>query len=89
MDHRSDTGLREGLGPHVVLDFSAHCFLGVREDKRVREVEELRVFDFIMKSLWFLEVHRYDNPAWLLADLNGRVIGPVEDEVAKLRQTPP
>jgi hypothetical protein len=43
------------------------------------------MFDSFEAYPWFLKVHRYDNPARLLADLNNRVIGPVEAEVAKLR----
>jgi hypothetical protein len=32
-----------------------------------------------------LKVHRYENPAQLLADLKDRVIGPLEVKVAQLR----
>ena len=43
------------------------------------------MFDFFKKYPWFLETHRYDNPAQLLAEVGDRVIGPIEVEVAKLR----
>jgi hypothetical protein len=51
----------------------------------VAHQEEPGMFDFFKRYPWFLEVHPYDDPARLLADLNDRVIGPVEAEVAKLR----
>jgi Pentapeptide repeats (8 copies) len=51
----------------------------------VADQEEPGMFDFFMRYPWFLGVHRYVNLAQLLAELNDRVIGPVEAEVAKLR----
>jgi uncharacterized protein YjbI with pentapeptide repeats len=47
--------------------------------------EEPGMFDFFKKYPWFLEAHRYDDPAQLLAEVGDRVIGPIEAEVAKLR----
>jgi hypothetical protein len=47
--------------------------------------EEPGMFDFFKKYPWFLEVHRYDSPARLLADLDKRVIGPLEVKAAELR----
>jgi hypothetical protein len=47
--------------------------------------EEPGMFDFFKRYPWFLEVHRYDSPAQLFADLKDRVIGPVEAVVSKLR----
>ena len=43
------------------------------------------MFDFFKRFPWFLEAHRYDNPAQLLAEVGDRVIGPIEAEAAKLR----
>jgi Pentapeptide repeats (8 copies) len=47
--------------------------------------EEPGMFDFFKRYPWFLEVHRYDKPAQLLAHLNDRVIGPAEAHAVKLR----
>ena len=47
--------------------------------------KEPGMFDFFEVYPWFLKVHPYENPAQLLVDLNDRVIGPLEAEVAKLR----
>jgi hypothetical protein len=47
--------------------------------------DEPGMFDFFKKYPWFLKVHHYDDQAQLLADLEDRVVGPVEAEVAKLR----
>jgi hypothetical protein len=47
--------------------------------------EEPGMFDFFKRYPWFLEVHRHDKPAQLLAHLNDRVIGPAEAEAVKLR----
>jgi hypothetical protein len=47
--------------------------------------EEPGMFDSFEAYPWFLKVHRYDAPAQLLADLDGRVIGPAEAKVARLR----
>ena len=46
------------------------------------------MFDSFEAYPWFLKVHPYDSPAQLLVDLKDRVIGPLEAEVAKLRQLP-
>jgi hypothetical protein len=45
--------------------------------------EEPGMFDFFKRYPWFLNVHRYDAPAQLLADLTERVIGPAEAKVAE------
>ena len=50
--------------------------------------EEPGMFDFFEAYPWFLKVHPYESPAQLLVDLKDRVIGPLEAEVAKLRQLP-
>ena len=47
--------------------------------------KEPGMFDHFEAYPWFLKVHPYENPAQLLADLNDRVIDPLEVEVAKLR----
>jgi hypothetical protein len=47
--------------------------------------EEPGMLDFFKAYPWFLEIHRYDDPAQLLADLNERVIDPAEVKVAQLR----
>ena len=39
--------------------------------------EEPGMFDSFKAYPWFLKVHRYDNPAQLLSDLEERVIGPL------------
>jgi hypothetical protein len=48
--------------------------------------DELGMFDFFEAYPWFLKIYRYSNPAQLLVDLEDRVIGPLETEVAKLRR---
>ena len=48
--------------------------------------DEPGMFDFFEAYPWFLKIHRYSNPAQLLVDLEDRVIGPLETEVAKLRR---
>jgi hypothetical protein len=48
--------------------------------------KEPGMFDHFEAYPWFLKVHPYKNPTQLLADLNDRVIGPVEAAVAKLRR---
>ena len=50
----------------------------------IADQEEPGMFDFFKRCPWFLEVHRYDKPAQLLAHLSDRVIGPAEAEVLKL-----
>ena len=50
--------------------------------------KEPGMFDSFEAYPWFLKVHPYESPAQLLADLNDRVIGPLEAEVAKLRRLP-
>jgi hypothetical protein len=50
--------------------------------------DEPGMFDFFKRYPWFLKVHPYENPGQLLVDLKDRVIGPLEAEVAKLRQLP-
>jgi hypothetical protein len=47
--------------------------------------EEPGMFDFFNKYPWFLEAHRYDDPAQLIAEVGDRVISPIEAEVAKRR----
>ena len=47
--------------------------------------KEPGMFDSFEAYPWFLKVHPYENPAQLLVDLKDRVIGPLEDAVAKLR----
>jgi hypothetical protein len=47
--------------------------------------DEPGMFDFFKKYPWFLEVHRYPTATQLLADLDERVIGPLEAKVAELR----
>jgi hypothetical protein len=47
--------------------------------------KEPGMFDSFKAYPWFLKVHPYENPAQLLADLEDRVIGPLEDKVASLR----
>jgi hypothetical protein len=37
---------------------------------------------------WFLKLYRYDTPVQLLTDLADKVIGPLEAEVARLRDSP-
>jgi uncharacterized protein YjbI with pentapeptide repeats len=48
--------------------------------------DEPGMFDFFEAYPWFLKIYRYSNPAQLLVDLEDRVIGPLETEVAKLRR---
>jgi hypothetical protein len=43
------------------------------------------MFDFFKRFPWFLEAHRYDDPAQLLTEVGEKVIGPIEAEVVKLR----
>jgi uncharacterized protein YjbI with pentapeptide repeats len=43
------------------------------------------MFDSFEAYPWFLEVHPYENPTQLLVDIQDRVIGPLETEVARLR----
>jgi hypothetical protein len=50
--------------------------------------KEPGMFDSFEAYPWFLKVHPYESPAQLLVDLKDRVIGPLEAEVAKLRQLP-
>jgi uncharacterized protein YjbI with pentapeptide repeats len=47
--------------------------------------EEPGMFDAFQAYPWFLSVHRYETAAQLLAELDERVIGPAEAEVARLR----
>ena len=47
--------------------------------------EEPGMFDSFVAYPWFLQVHSYDSPAQLLADLKDRVIGPLEAKVVQLR----
>ena len=50
--------------------------------------DEPGMFNSFEAYPWFLRVHPYESPAQLLVDLKDRVIGPLEAEVAKLRQLP-
>lgn len=45
------------------------------------------MLDFFRRYPWFLEVHRYDTPAQLLAELSDRVIKPAEAKALELRAT--
>jgi hypothetical protein len=47
--------------------------------------EEPGMFDSFQAYPWFLQVHRYDTLAQLLAHLDERVIGPAETKAAELR----
>jgi uncharacterized protein YjbI with pentapeptide repeats len=47
--------------------------------------KEPGMFDSFEAYPWFLKVHPYENPDQLLVDLQDRVVGPLEAEVAKLR----
>jgi hypothetical protein len=47
--------------------------------------EEPGMFDSFTAYPWFLQVHRYETPAQLLADLDERVIAPAEIEVVRRR----
>ena len=47
--------------------------------------EEPGMFDFFKKFPWFMPVYCYDNQAQLLAELRGRVVGPLEVKAAELR----
>jgi uncharacterized protein YjbI with pentapeptide repeats len=47
--------------------------------------KEPGMFDSFSDYPWFLKVHTYETPAQLLVDLQDRVIGPAEIEVAKRR----
>jgi hypothetical protein len=51
----------------------------------VADQEEPGMFDFFKRYPWFLQVHRYDNPTQLLAEVGDKLIGPIEAEVEKLR----